>query len=128
MTTKLEKVTAYRLITMDHHAFFDHMIAVSWEINVISPIPQVLFTRNVTGWWLITWGNQSQNYITVSKKRFPFTYLYFHPNNVSLISRRVSLASRIGVCNSSTSKSICAFTGNSWQPSTAEFCFIILIL
>ena len=77
---------------VNNHINYDQRIIqkglrrVSWQMKIVmSLIAQVLWTINLTGWWWrITWDYHSENYITLSKKLLPFTYL-FYPNNVPFI-------------------------------------------
>ena len=61
MATNLDKVTAYDIgapHTKSHESlitwtYVAHLIL--WQIiNIISPIPQVLWTLKLIGWWLVT--------------------------------------------------------------------------
>ena len=76
MATKLDKMLAYDIgppRTKSHDSLITWSYVVSWQMNnVTSPIAQVLWTLNLTGWWRMTWGYLSKNYITLRKKFLPF--------------------------------------------------------
>ena len=65
--------------------FFEQVIIGSLvtKINAIAPIPQVLRTSNLAGFWFMTWDQNSKNHITLSKNFFTFMNFFPHLKNVS---------------------------------------------
>ena len=69
--------------------FFDHVIIGSFMTikNVISPIPQVLWAPNLTGWWLMTWSHHPKNHIMLSKKFLLFIDFFYTSNEPLIVHK-----------------------------------------
>ena len=114
MATKLDKLMAYGI----GHYTQNHIIlwyVASWQIkNVISPVPQILWTPSLTGWWLMTWEKHSKNHIALIKKFFPFMNFFPTKNctfNLTQGHYKITLISKWkGATNINIYKSLCEIT------------------
>ena len=84
MTTKIGRVMVYGIgppCEKSHDSLITWLHVVSRQIkSVMSPIPQVLWTPNLTGKWLMTWNQHPKSRITPSKRFFSFIN-FFPPQN-----------------------------------------------
>ena len=115
MATKLDKLKAYGIghHTQNHIILWSYV--VSWQIkNVISPVPQILWTPSLTGWWLMTWEKHSKNHIALIKKFFPFMNFFPTKNctfNLKQGHCKITLVSKKkGAANINIYKSLCETT------------------
>ena len=94
IATKLDKVVIVYdigLHAQGHMIFWSHEIRifVLWQReNVISPIPQVLWTTNWKGWWL---GHGATEKIISPLGKCSFHSYFFYPSNVPLILHKVTV-------------------------------------
>ena len=97
-----------------------HVVLIKWwqTKNLRSLFRRGLWTPNLKGWWLMTWGQHSKNHMTIIKTFLSFiTFLYL--SNLPLILYRATIAldgKKTVAANCSISKSFCD------QPLLAKFC------
>ena len=96
-------------------SYYSLIYVASWQKkNVISPVPQILWTPSLTGWWLMTWEKHSKNHIALIKKFFPFMNFFPTKNctfNLTQGHYKITLISKWkGATNINIYKSLCEIT------------------
>ena len=95
MATRLDRVMVYDKgpsCTKLNDSLIKWSYEITWQIeNVISLIPQFLWTLILEEWWLMTWDYHSKNCITLSKNCSFHSFFFLYSVNVPLILYRCTI-------------------------------------